>query len=289
MSQPPSPPSENSLLIAAQEHIRILAKQVEDLKAHTRQAMQVGSLGSATAIWAHELRNFLTPMMNWAHEAVKTNEQNAVDTALRIVLENGLLVTEMVNNILELGGLNSDPRPDRIPLEQAVREAVRILMLDSRKGRIEVRTEIPPGLCVWVDPHSLKHILFNLILNTIKILQGSGVMEFSAKREGAKVILRVRDNGPGVPPEICERLFEPFISVNSTRAKPYCGGIGLALCNMLVTEAGGSIELESTSSEGTCIRVALPAARQTRNITIGRKKRGDASASHQPASHQATH
>jgi signal transduction histidine kinase len=106
------------------------------------------------------------------------------------------------------------------------------------------------------DPAKLRQAVLNLIANAVQI-GGDGVsvrVETAAAAGRARVT--VADDGPGVPAELASRLFEPFVT-----ARPGGTGLGLAVSRHWVARHGGTLRIESTPGEGTCVRVALPLRR----------------------------
>ena len=103
----------------------------------------------------------------------------------------------------------------------------------------------------------LEQVLVNLIQNALDALEGQpdGRIALSVAAEGGQVRITVRDNGPGIPAAIREALFMPF-----STSKPQGLGLGLVICNDIVTEAGGRIEAAHPPEGGTLFTVILPEA-----------------------------
>ncbi len=130
---------------------------------------------------------------------------------------------------------------------------------------------VPPGILVElpagevparVDPEKLRTILRNLLENAAKYaLPDSAPVVLSAAREADDVVVRVRDDGPGIPEADRATLFEPFTRVDRSRSKKTGGyGLGLAICKGIVEAHGGQIALEPREGRGATFAVRLPAA-----------------------------
>jgi CheY-like chemotaxis protein len=102
----------------------------------------------------------------------------------------------------------------------------------------------------------LEQVFVNLLINAVQALpESGGTVELRAAREGDKVIVEVRDDGPGIPPELLGKVFDPFF----TTKPPGVGtGLGLSISHAIVTRLGGEISIESEPSRGTIVRVTLP-------------------------------
>jgi CheY-like chemotaxis protein len=120
---------------------------------------------------------------------------------------------------------------------------------------------------LWADPHQLQQVVVNLLTNAHQALREVPLprgLTLTTRYEPAQdcVLLEVADTGPGIPPDLQGRIFEPFFT---TKPVGVGTGLGLPLCQGIVEEHGGRLEVESQPGQGTCFRVALPvlAARST--------------------------
>jgi signal transduction histidine kinase len=152
---------------------------------------------------------------------------------------------------MEAGGLRLDPHWCDVAL--AVDAAVGCLAGAEALVSVEVDDAVPE---VWADHDRLEQVLVNLIENAIRHGGGGPVhVSADADRDGATVTLRVRDDGPGFPPELAARVFQPYVRGDS--AVPGAG-LGLTICRGLVEAHGGDIVVEPTA-RGACVRVTIPA------------------------------
>lgn len=126
-----------------------------------------------------------------------------------------------------------------------------------------VLVELPAGeLPARVDPEKIRSVLGNLLENAAKYaLPDSAPVVLSAARESDAVVIRARDDGPGIPEADQATLFEPFTRVDRSRSKKTGGyGLGLAICKGIVEAHGGTIALEPREGRGTTFVVRLPGA-----------------------------
>jgi signal transduction histidine kinase len=116
-----------------------------------------------------------------------------------------------------------------------------------------------PGLVAEGDPRLLSRVFSNLVGNAVDALSGSGgEILLTAWHEDSRIRVTVEDNGPGVPPAILPRLFDPYFSAKSGGT-----GLGLAIAKKIVEEHGGTIGAENRPAGGLRVRFDLPLHRQT--------------------------
>ncbi|MEJ5237356.1 MAG: ATP-binding protein [Limisphaera sp.] len=111
-----------------------------------------------------------------------------------------------------------------------------------------------PQTPVRLQPRRLRRVLQNLVHNACDVLAAGGRIEVRAARRDDQVVTEVRDNGPGIAPEIRDRLFEPF----ATHGKAQGTGLGLSICRRIVEDHGGVIEAENAPEGGAVFRFWLP-------------------------------
>ncbi len=123
-----------------------------------------------------------------------------------------------------------------------------------------MRVDLPPDLPrVEGEARALNQVFLNLLKNAAESLAGkSGCIDLTARPEGDAVVVEIRDDGPGIAPEVLERVFEPF---STTKGTERGSGLGLSICRRIVSQHEGSIELESEPGRGTIARVRLPKRR----------------------------
>jgi two-component system, NtrC family, sensor histidine kinase HydH len=227
----------------------------DDLLTKNRTAERLATIGQFAAGIGHELRNPLGVVESSAFLVSRRLEQlNVSDPGVARHMEK--ITTEVqrsgktINDLLELA--RSRPlKRRRVDAREFVVEAIRAAHLAST---VDVSVEVPEGLPLDVDPDQLARVVTNLLINASQAMNGSGRVWVEGKREGATTTLRVRDEGPGIPPNVRERIFEALFT---TKAKG--SGLGLALCRRILEAHGGTIGLESSES-GAAFKIVVPDA-----------------------------
>ncbi len=149
-------------------------------------------------------------------------------------------------------------------LPQVIDDAIACLARDPRKDGIDLTIDVP-DILLAISPLNLQQILLNLVLNARQAMRRhGGSLRITAKAEGSLVHIDVVDTGPGIPPEIIDRLFEPFVTQrggpNRDPNEPKGTGLGLCICRDLVRNAGGSISVDSPPGQGATFHIRLPRA-----------------------------
>jgi signal transduction histidine kinase len=165
----------------------------------------------------------------------------------------------LAQNVLTYGR-SEEPAPAvrRLRLAPAVEAAAEDAGLTDEGVRLI--NEVPPGFQIESDPDQLHRILVNLMRNARQAVEaiaerkGQGVVRVTSGREGTETVVRVVDNGPGLPERARERLFQPFAS----SARPGGAGLGLAISRELAQGHGGALTLVETEEAGATFELRLP-------------------------------
>jgi len=218
------------------------------------------------AMLAHELRNPLAPILN-AIELIRLSggDADVVEESLTITERQVQQLVRLVDDLLDVARISQGKltlRKSKIDVAQAVHSAVESCrpLIDSRGHQLTLALPERP-IRVNVDPARLEQVLTNLLNNAAKYTKRGGHIWLSAEQDDSGVIIRVRDNGVGMGPDLLPRVFDLF--TQSDRSAQGGLGVGLTLVRRLVEMHGGSV---SASSPGVgrgsefCVRLpALPA------------------------------
>jgi two-component system, LuxR family, sensor kinase FixL len=153
----------------------------------------------------------------------------------------------------------SERRP--APIGKLVDEAAALALIGARDHGIKVQFRIAPELPeVAVDRIQVQQVVVNLIRNAVEAMESERreLTVSAAPDEEGGVAIRVADTGPGLAPEVAERLFQPFVTT-----KPQGMGIGLSICRSIVEAHGGELRAEPNPRSGTVFAFSLPTAPPT--------------------------
>ena len=208
---------------------------------------------------AHELRTPLALMQ--ARIELFADEHPALppETAefLTLLREQTERLTQMTKTLLEMSGLQSVPRNDRIQLAPMMEEILTDLAPLAEKNGITLTCD-GDGAMTGSDG-LLYRLLFNLTENAIKYNHPGGTVRLTVQEEAARLVIRVSDTGCGIPEPYRESIFQPFFRVDKSRSREYGGvGLGLSMVWAIAELHGGSVCVEDSSEAGTTIAVQLP-------------------------------
>ena len=209
---------------------------------------------------AHELRTPLALMQAQVELFCAEHPGIDADTAslLGLLQEQTERMTHMTTTLLEMSELRSVPCNDEIDLAPMIEEVLTDLAPLAEEKGIMLASE---GEAQMIGSDTLIYrLLFNLAENAIRYGAPGSTVQISTHDEGDRVLLRVRDQGLGIPEQYQTSIFQPFFRVDKSRSRAYGGvGLGLALVWEIAALHGGSIEVEESSESGTTMLVTLPA------------------------------
>ena len=243
-----------------QSELARLKAQVDALQSELQRARQLATLGTMTAMVAHEWNNLLTSIVNYARLARKNPK--LVGKAIDRAEQDGQRATDICQAILGLAG--SQPRDfTEVHVGDLLVETLAAMARDPAKDSIDLQVEIPDDLTLRTLRVHLQHIVLNLLINArAAVLQQTGLrtIRLSAWSEDGEVFIRVADNGVGIAEEDLPRIFEAFFTTKAGRPDESGGhGLGLCVCREIAEALGGEIGVRSELGEGTTFTVRLPA------------------------------
>ncbi|MCL4558572.1 MAG: ATP-binding protein, partial [Deltaproteobacteria bacterium] len=143
-----------------------------------------------------------------------------------------------------------------VNINQLLDEAVFFLEAEARHENIAIVREYDRNLPLWHGNASqMEQVFLNMITNAMEAIRGKGEIALTTRAEGSGIVVRIKDNGSGIPAEYVPRIFEPFFSTKLHRGGT---GLGLSICYEIVKGSGGSITVESGPGKGTVFTIRLP-------------------------------
>ena len=242
-----------------QQQVAKLNAEVLELRRLLRQAQRMASVGTMTAMIAHEFNNILTPIINYAQMA-QTNPA-LTDKAITRAADGGLRAAEICSAILGMTH-NAPAKLETVSLRVLLKEMIVAMGRDFSKDRIELVVDIPYDLHLKTRKVELQQVLLNLLINArTAVMQKRTTrrIKVHASEEAEIVTIGVTDTGMGITPGNIKQIFDPFFTTkDDADAEGKGHGLGLALCREIVESLGGDISAHSGRNEGATFIIHLP-------------------------------
>ena len=243
------------------EQIGAVVERLQQSQREALRAEQLAAVGQMAAGFAHELRN---PLM-----AMKILVQSAADRAggvglvgrdLAVLEEEMTRLERLTSAVLDFA---RPPRPEKRAFEAGALLEACVDLASSQAGQRDVRIDCDlPEEPLWAeaDAGQVRQVVLNLLLNALEAVQDSGAirLRLEAGSDDAPrwLTVRVEDDGPGLPRELAQDIFSPFVST-----KPTGIGLGLSICKRIAEAHGGEITAANRPGGGAVFSVRLPCRR----------------------------
>lgn len=254
-----------SIELAAQDKrlrhaLSVLSTQADQLRSTDKLKDQF------LATLAHELRNPLAPITAGLSVLESGGDPERSERTLAIMRRQVNHMVRLIDDLLDVSRITTgklDLKIDRFTLRSAIDAAVEASRPSLNRGRQTLKVSVPDEvLYLDADQTRVAQVVSNLLNNASKYTPPGGQVDLSVERQGTEIVIAVRDNGMGIPPDRLEDVFEMFAQVNQPIDLSQGGlGIGLALVRRLVEMHGGRVEASSEGrGKGSTFTVRLPAA-----------------------------
>jgi PAS domain S-box-containing protein len=239
--------------------------RMKDLEQIVSAREKLSIIGQMAAGIAHEIRNPLSGIninvSTLEHvvrnlEGVSPEERGKLGEIVSQAKAASDKIATVIRRVMDFSK-PVPPKLDRVDVNQVIREALEFSSATLRKSGIEVEISLLPGLpkCT-ADPRLLEQVLLNLITNAVQALEnveGRKRLGVASVLEAGAVLLRVFDNGPGVPVHLREKIFDPFYTTRKTGH-----GIGLSFSHRIIENHGGTLSASVNDWGGAEFRITLP-------------------------------
>ncbi len=259
---------ENSSLITYgnQRFIHLILRDVthrREMMDELLKAERLAAAGTFAAGVAHEVNNPLASISSLVQSLLSAEDDSTRRTTLHTILSQITRISGTLKDLFNFARPSTVQRK-AVDLNQLITETLRLATYNKRFNGLNVEPLLAPDLnLVYADNNEIQQVVLNLLFNAADATQGEGstirvVTENCPPKNGEKqrhVIIRIIDNGIGIPKEHLKRVFDPFFT---TKPAGSGVGLGLSLCQRIIMANGGTIRLESQIGKGTSVIIALP-------------------------------
>lgn len=246
----------------AETEAREIERRFRNMQTELAHANRLATLGQLTASIAHEVKQPITATLLNTQTAQRflTRRQPDVDKAKQAIdraVQNGMRVTEVIDRTYAL--VRKEP-VQRVSLEinEAISEVIGLTRGEVTKNGVQVRTQLAEGLpAVQGSRVQIQQVVLNLIVNAVEAMgqtdKDRRELQISTAAEADRVIVAVRDTGPGLAEDATERAFEAFYTTKSSGL-----GMGLSICRSIVEDHGGQLWATANVPNGAVFQFSVP-------------------------------
>jgi len=238
-------------------------RRIQDLQAELLHASRLSVMGQMASTMAHELNQPLTAVVNYLEAARHLMQSRDAAERVGDLMARAIGQAERAGDVIRklrqfVGKGETDRRREN--LNKLVEEALALALVGARQSGIRVSLNLDSGLPpVLVDGVQVQQVVLNLVRNAVEAMDGAERRELAIATRAAVadrvVEVTVADTGPGIAPEIAERLFQPFVTSKKTGM-----GLGLSICREIVEAHHGRLSAGPAADGGTVFRLSLPLA-----------------------------
>lgn len=234
--------------------------EIRRLKDQIHHLDKLSSLGTLTSGVAHEINNPLTGIIGYTEMLLmKDGKDETIKRYLNKIYESAIRCKRIVENMLVFSR-QTLPQKSIENINEVIDRTIELHEYSLRKNKVEINKSYDEVPYLAMDRQQMQQVILNLLINAEHaILEANTSGEIKIKtiydKEGKHIVLIITDNGTGIPKEILPKIFDPFFTTKPVNVGT---GLGLSIAHGIITEQGGTIEVESTVGEGTTFTITLP-------------------------------
>jgi two-component system, sporulation sensor kinase E len=247
-------------------------KKVEEALINAKTAAETANRTKSEFLtnMSHELKTPLNSIIGFSDllkEGIAGSLNEKQSRYVQFISSSGKNLLEIINDILDLSKAEAgdeDLNIEEFSINESLNKVISIILPQTQERNIKLNYS-SENRTLWIaaDESKLQQIMSNLLSNAVKFTPAGGSIDITLKQEGDRVTIMVKDTGIGIPEDSLEKIFRPFIQIDSSLSRTFEGtGLGLTLVKKYVEMHGGNIYVESKIGEGSSFRFELPATRQ---------------------------
>ena len=230
----------------------------KEMECHILESSRLASIGKLAAGMAHEINNPLTTVLGLSQLLMAKNLPESISQDLTIISSEAQRAAKIVKNLL-LFARKTDPEMQYLDVASVLRRAQELKSSNFKAHNITVINDIPPTLPqTMVDEQQLIQVFINILTNAEQECFEShrgGQLYLKANSSPDWIKVSISDDGPGIPPENFDVIFEPFYSTKDVGKGT---GLGLSICYGIIRQHGGELWAESEPGNGATFHVQIP-------------------------------
>jgi len=232
----------------------------KELQKELLLSSRLASIGELAAGVAHQINNPLTGVLGFSQRLLKKSTDQETSQYLKRIYTEAERAAKVVQNLLTFAR-RRQPHKQYSAINEIIESALEFRAYELKTSNIEVVTRLAPNLPqIMVDFYQIQEVFLNIILNAEQAMtEANSGGKLTIKTEERKEYIRTTftDNGPGIPAEHLDKIFDPFYTTKEEKGGT---GLGLSVCHGITTEHGGKIYARSKPGKGTTFFTELPLA-----------------------------
>lgn len=234
--------------------LQLSHQELEQTQAQLIRTEKLAALGELAAGVAHEINNPLGTITIYAHllmKGLEADDPRREDVSL--IISEADRSREIVKGLLSFAR-ETKLRPGPTNVNEVLDDVLGLIVNQSLFHNIKINKSFAAELpTIFADATQLKQVFLNIILNAAQAMEGRGKLFISTAVDADKLKVKIRDTGPGIPPETMNRLFSPFFTTKEKGT-----GLGLAISYGIVERHSGCIDIETKLGKGSTFIISLP-------------------------------
>ena len=251
------PPETEVLSGTSARLLWMLVQDEQTLRGQLLQAEKLATLGTFAAQIAHDLKNPLYCIREFAQFIEEEADPARIKEYSQEIQKADKYLASIVDNLMTYARGGESPKTEPVRVPEVLDQALTMTRFATATNDVELIREysvVPP---LQVDRGELLQVFVNLVTNAAQAMNGQGRLTLTVKGEGTEVMISVQDNGPGISPADLPKIFTPFFT---TKEQGVGTGLGLAIVDTIVRKYGGRVDVESGKGTGARFTVRLPVA-----------------------------
>jgi signal transduction histidine kinase len=203
---------------------------------------------------AHEINNPLGTITIYAHLLLKGMDKDDLRREdVELIVNEANRAKEIVQGLLSFAR-ETKLRPGPVNVNDLIEDVLGLVVNQSLFHNIKIKKSLFQGLpTIVADETQLKQVFLNIILNAAQAMEGSGKLSITTITERKQIKVKIRDTGPGIPPEVVKNIFSPFFTTKEKGT-----GLGLAISYGIIERHSGKIDVDTELGKGSTFVVSLP-------------------------------
>ncbi len=243
--------------------LRTLAQSFNEMTSHLNTLISSrvdmerrAALGNFAAGIAHEVRNPLTTIRTSIHGLKRLDNDPYRQEIFQVMIDEIIRVDAIVTEFLEYARPR-EPRKEVIPVNYIFRSMEALISGTLQEANIKLVKTGDMSILLDVDPAQLRQVIMNIVLNAIQAMPKGGYLTIRSQNIGEFAEINILDTGQGISEENLGKILVPFYT---TKGKGT--GLGLPICNQLITANGGTLEIDSVVGQGTSVSIKIPVVKE---------------------------